>query len=116
MWAVVGLFALVTVIRSQQVGIPIRDPGGSIFVLRVALSLAWFAALIVVDAGVRVGRNGWTFAKTIAEVRRRWTKERLVLALSGMLAYHLVYLSYHNLKSMSPSRGALRAFPLLRLW
>jgi len=98
-WVVVAIFALVTVIRSHQVGIPIRDPGGAILRLRIGLSLAWFALLIMVDASIRIGRSGWTIGKAITEVRRRWPKERLALALSGLLAYHIVYLSYHNLKS-----------------
>jgi len=98
-WAVVAVFGLVTIVRSHQVGIPIRDPHGSIFKMRIVLSLAWFTALILIDASVRVGRRGWTPGKVANEVRRRWTGERLALAFSGMLAYHLVYLSYHNLKS-----------------
>lgn len=103
-WVVVAAFGAVTLIRSHQVGIGIRDPGGTIFLLRVVLSLVWFGALILIDASFRVGRHGWTVRKARIELRRRWPKDRLALGLSGLLAYHLVYLSYHNLKSWNALR------------
>lgn len=98
-WVLVALFFVVTVARSFQVGIEIRDPDGSIFRLRIVLSLAWFASLSLVDAGIRVERNGWTLRKVGTELRRRWPKRRLALVFSGIMAYEVVYLSYHNLKS-----------------
>lgn len=113
-WVVVALFAAVTLIRSHQVGIPIRDPGGSIFTLRIVLTLAWFAFLILVDASIRIGRSGWTIKKAANELRRRWPMHRLALAFSGFLAYHLVYLSYHNLKSWN-ALNPVRDDQMLRL-
>ena len=113
-WLVVVLFAAVTLIRSYQVGIPIRDPGGSIFGLRIVLTLAWFGFLILVDASIRIGRRGWTIRKAASEIRRRWPMQRLALAFSGFLAYHLVYLSYHNLKSWN-ALNPVRDDQMLRL-
>jgi PAP2 superfamily protein len=98
-WAVVALFALVTALRSHQVGVPLRDPEGAIFRWRIAKSLILFGALVLVDASIRTGRPGWTIARAGAEMRRRWPKDRLAIALSGLLAYHLVYLCYRNIKS-----------------
>lgn len=98
-WALVGAFALLTVYWSHHVGIPIKDPRGSMFVSRVGISLGLFVPMIVIDAARRVGRRGWTVRKTLAMVRRRWPRQRLLLAMSALLAYHLVYLCYHNLKS-----------------
>jgi len=98
-WIVVAAFATVTLVRSHQVGIPLRDPHGAILRSRVALSLGIFVVLVVLDAAVRAHRRGLPPMRLLAVVRDRWTLRRLVLALSGLLAYHLVYFCYHNLKS-----------------
>jgi hypothetical protein len=94
---VVG-FAIVTAARSAQVGIPVRDPGGAILVSRLALSAGIFAVLVVLDGIVRTSRPRRPRA-VLATVRSRWTRRRLLLAWVGLLAYHLVYFCYHNLKS-----------------
>lgn len=99
MWIIVALFAAVTAFRAHQVGLPVRDPSGSIFRLRIALSLALFGAGILVDAAIRTGRNGWTVKQAVTVMRARWPKDRLIVAVSGLLAYHLVYLCYRNIKS-----------------
>jgi len=104
MWVVVAAFAVVTAFRSHQVGIPLRDPSGSIFRNRIALSLVLFAVFAVVDAAVRIDRRGWNLSRLSQEVRRRWPKDRLILGLSGVLAYHLVYACYRNLKSWNAFR------------
>lgn len=104
MWVLVAAFAVVTAFRSHQVGIPLRDPSGSIFRVRFALSLALFAVFALVDAGVRIDRRGWSVSKAARELRRRWPKDRLILGLSGVLAYHVVYLCYRNLKSWNAFR------------
>jgi membrane-associated phospholipid phosphatase len=99
LWSVVAAFAVVTVVRSLQVDIPLRDPHGSILVTRLGISLALFAVLALVDAGRRAGRRGWSVARVLVVLRERWPRRRLVLALTALLAYHLVYFCYHNLKS-----------------
>ncbi|MEP7088838.1 MAG: phosphatase PAP2 family protein [Nocardioidaceae bacterium] len=98
-WVLVALFVVVTTVRSRIVGIPFRDPHGSVFSSRFALSLGLFMVLAVGDAAVRTGRRGWTASRAAGVLARRWTPRRLALALSALLAYHLVYLCYHNLKS-----------------
>ena len=99
LWAVVALFAAVALVRSHQVGISLRDPHGAIFVTRVGLSLGLFAVLVLGDTAVRVRRRHLPWRRLPALARQRWTWSRLVLALSGLLAYHVVYFCYHNLKS-----------------
>ncbi len=99
MWVVVGVFAVVTIVRSHQVGIPLRDPSGSIFRIRLSLSLALVIVLGLLDAGVRVGRRGWTLRRFGAKLRQRWPLDRAILVLTGVLAYHIVYVCYRNLKS-----------------
>ena len=98
-WTLVGLFAVVTVAWSRHVGIPVKDPDGAILRSRVAISLGLFVVLALIDAGVRTGRRGWSVRNAAAQLGSRWTRRRLVLAMSGLLAYHLVYFCYHNLKS-----------------
>lgn len=98
-WVVVVAFALVTVGWSWRVGIPIRDPGGSIFWSRIAISAAVFTVLCALEASVRPGLRGWSRKRTVEALRARWTRKRLALAVNALLAYHLVYFCYHNLKS-----------------
>ncbi|MCW2847128.1 MAG: phosphoesterase, PA-phosphatase related protein [Marmoricola sp.] len=109
-WVLVAAFAAVTLYWSHHVGIPIRDPGGSIFLSRFGISLGFFVPMALIDAALRVGRSGWTWRRTVAMLRSRWTRTRLTLALSALLAYHLVYFCYHNLKSwdvLNQSRDAM---------
>jgi hypothetical protein len=98
-WVVVGLFAVVALLRSYQVGIPFRDPHGSILRNRVLISLGLLVILALVDAAARTPRSARTARSVAATLRGRWDLRRLGLVLSGLLAYHLVYFCYHNLKS-----------------
>lgn len=98
-WGIVALVSILTVWGSYAVGVPIRDPHGAWLPRRLAITLVLLVLLAVVDAAVRAGRPGWTPRRTLGVLRQRWTRRRVVLAASGLLAYHLVYLGYHNLKS-----------------
>ena len=104
-WLLVAVFAAVALARSVQVGIGFKDPGGEIFRSRIALSLAIFVGLVLVDAAVRTPRSGWGLGRAWSTLRERWTGRRLALALGGLLAYHLVYFCYHNLKSWDVFRA-----------
>jgi hypothetical protein len=98
-WSVVAVFAVVTLARSQQVGIPLRDPHGSILRNRLLISVALLVVLAVVDAALRRQRPAPSFAALLGRLRERWPGRRIALTLTGLLAYHLVYFCYHNLKS-----------------
>lgn len=100
-WLVVALFAAVTVARSIQVGIPLRDPRHSILVSRLGISAALYVVLSLLDAAWRTPRPGWSISKMVVVLRTRWSRRRLALALSALLAYHFVYFFYHNLKSFN---------------
>jgi len=99
LWLVVVLFAAVTAVVAHQVGIPVRDPHGAWLRTRLVLTLATFLILVLLDAGIHAPRRGWTARRMLDTLRRRWTPGRLVLVLSALLAYYVVYFCYHNLKS-----------------
>ena len=98
-WLVVVAFAVLTMVGSAQVGIPIKDPHRSVLLIRLAISLGLFAVMTTLDVTVRRGLRGWTVGRTLHDLRARWPARRLALALSALLCYHVVYLCYHNLKS-----------------
>ncbi len=104
-WVLVVLFALVMVGRSIQVGVPIRDPGGAMLLRRIGMSLATFAAFAMIDAAIRSGRGRRSRAQIVATLRRRWRRDRLTVAVMGIIAYHLLYFTYRNLKSWVVFRG-----------
>ncbi|MFN8192856.1 MAG: phosphatase PAP2 family protein [Nocardioidaceae bacterium] len=95
-WVTVALFGAVAVARSRALGIPIKDPHFDFFLGRIGEEGALVAAWAVIDAWVRGRRSG---ERVRAVLRRRWTRRRLVLVAGALVAYQLVYLSYHNLKS-----------------
>lgn len=103
-WAVVVVFGLVTWWRASQVDLPMRDPRGSVFTNRILLSFAILVALALADAAFRAGRPGWTVHRALGVLRARWPRDRIVLAASGLLAYHVVYSFYRNLKSWNAFR------------
>ncbi|MGN6251534.1 MAG: phosphatase PAP2 family protein [Marmoricola sp.] len=98
-WVIVAAWAVLAVARSIQVGVPFRDPGGDILRGRIAISAVLFVVLVPIDAllrtrwGAQAGRGWWQV------LRERWTGRRVLLAALALLAYHLVYFCYHNLKS-----------------
>ena len=99
LWLVVLAFALVTLARSVEMGIPLRDPEGRMFRNRLVTAALWLLALAVGDAVVRtvLTRSSWRDLPT--RLRRAWPRRRLALVVSGLLAYHVVYVCYRNLKS-----------------
>ncbi len=99
LWALTLCFAAVAVLRSWRVGIPVKDPGGAFLLSRVALTLALFVAFAVVEAVARTPRGDRSPTSLWATWRQRWPARRLGAAWACLLAYHLVYFSYHNLKS-----------------
>ena len=104
LWAVVLVFLGVAVARSAQVGIPMRDPHGAFLVRPVAITVAVLAALVLLDGARRAGRPVRARA-VLTAVRARWTRGRLLLAAGALLAYHVTYVSYHNLKSFNDLRA-----------
>jgi len=98
-WALVALFGAITVFRSHQIGIPLRDPHGTILQNRLLISLGLLAALALVDGVARTPRADRRPRAVAGVLRARWTWRRLTLVMAALVAYHLVYFCYHNLKS-----------------
>lgn len=99
MWAVVAVFAIITALWSHHVDVPLRDPHGKMFARKLLGAIVLFAALAAVDIAVRWSRAGRSRQAALDVVRSRLAPRRLGLVLAALLAYHLIYLCYRNLKS-----------------
>jgi membrane-associated phospholipid phosphatase len=98
-WGTVLVFGVITLLWSAHVDVPMRDPHGKMFARKLLGAVVLFAVLAVVDVAIRWWRTGHTRAALIAVVRRRLAPRRLALVLAGLVAYHLIYICYRNLKS-----------------
>lgn len=98
LWAVVLGFLGAALVRSAQVDVPLRDPHGAFLVGRIALTAAVATGLVGLDGLFRTSRPIGV-RRTLATIRARWTPRRVLLAGAALLAYHLTYFGYHNLKS-----------------
>jgi len=113
-WTVVVVFAGVTVLWSLHVGVPLRDPDGRMFRGRLTTSLVSFTALVLAQAAYRSLRSHRSLRGLPGALRAHWPWERVFLAVTGLLAYHVVYVCYRNLKSWNAFR-TLRDDPLMEL-
>lgn len=104
LWLVAGVFALIALGRSLQIGIPMRDPGGQWVAHRLMITFGWFVALALLDAIRRTPRGERSPGEVIGTLRRRWPAARLAVAAAVLAAYHLTYFAYHNLKSWNAFR------------
>lgn len=98
-WLTVLVFGVVAIVWSRHVGVDFKDPGGRMFQGKITYSLTGLGIALVVDAAWRWWRTPRGSRSVLATLRERWTPERLVLMVSGLTAYHLVYFCYRNLKS-----------------
>lgn len=99
LWLLTVVFGLVAIARSVQLGIGFRDPHGGLFVSRVLQSVGILVVLAIADAVRRTPAGTRSVRTVVATVRGRWTRSRLLAVGSTLLAYHLIYLCYRNLKS-----------------
>jgi hypothetical protein len=98
LWVVVLAFSAVALVRSHQVGIPLRDPHGAYLIGRIELTLSIAAGLVLADGVLRSGRP-FDVRRVLATIRARWSRGRILVAVLALLAYHVTYFAYHNLKS-----------------
>ena len=110
LWSLAAGMAVVTLSRSQDLGIPLRDPDGQMFRNRIGAAVVVLVLLALADATVRALRRpalpgeGAT-RRLVRALRDRWTTRRTWLVLSGLLGYHVVYVCYRNLKSWNAFNG-----------
>lgn len=103
-WAVTLSFLAVAIAVSWHIGVPIRDPEGTLMGNRIVLPFAFMGIFMLLD-GLRRARPRWrsgelTMVRAIRETMlSRWGWQRMTLALVGFFAFHVTYLSYRNLKS-----------------
>lgn len=98
-WVVVVAFGVVTLLWSAHVGVGLRDPNGRLFRNKLTDAILLFLALAVLDVLVRTVRAGWSIAQLRSQFATRWDVRRMALLLAGLVGYHVVYVSYRNLKS-----------------
>jgi membrane-associated phospholipid phosphatase len=111
-WVVVVLWAAVVAERSAALGVPVRDPEGQMFRGRLAKALVFLVVIALVEGVVRARSRGWSLRNVARVLRERWTAQRVLLVVTGLAGYHLVYLGYRNLKSWN-AFNALRDDDLL---
>ena len=99
LWILTIAFAAVALTRSLVIGIPIRDPGGAFLASRVGLTAALFCGFVAIEALVRSPPGQRRPGQLWSSARQRWPRRRLAIAWAALLAYHVAYFSYHNLKS-----------------
>jgi membrane-associated phospholipid phosphatase len=96
---IAAVFGVVTAVKSEAIGIPLRDPSGSMFRGRLASMAVLFMVFAVVDVAVRAVRAGFSARQLAASARERLTARRLALIAGALVAYQIVYVCYRNLKS-----------------
>ena len=103
LWSIAVVFALITLARSQQVDVPLRDPNGRMFSGRLQSAFTLGLVLVAVDTVVRTWWRDRTVRgfvpRALRTLRERWTLRRTALVVSGLVGYHVVYVCYRNLKS-----------------
>ncbi len=90
---------------TNAAGVPLRDPGG-VTVRRLIIALVLAAVLAVLDVVVRAARRDRRVRPsraTLTAVRReRWTTGRALPIAGAILAFHVTYFAYRNVKSVVP--------------
>jgi membrane-associated phospholipid phosphatase len=99
LWSVVAAFLVITLARSAAVEIPIRDPGGKIVLERLRIAVELTLALVLADALVVSLWRHRSVRALPRTLRDRWPWRRVWPVGMAVVAYHLVYLCYRNLKS-----------------
>lgn len=90
---------------SMHIGVPIRDPEGTLLGRRMigpVLLMVLFAYLDSLRRAWRLKRGGTTGRLPMLSVRvflDRWWWKRLLLAIIGFMSFAFTYLAYRNLKS-----------------
>ena len=90
---------------SVHIGIPIRDPEGTLLGRRMMSPILLMFLFALLDSAARAwrqrraGDHHGLRELTISIFRERWWWRRLALAVIGFLSFAFTYLAYRNLKS-----------------
>ena len=114
-WAVVVVFSAIVLVRSAAVGVPVRDPDGQMFQGRLTKALVLLVVIALLEAVVRAARGGWRPGKVVRHLRERWTGQRLLLVLTGLVGYTLVLEFATGPDADQPSSVSLSSRVSLRL-
>ena len=105
----VPLVALVTVlfafVMTEQAGVRIGDPD-NVGARRLAMVLAFAAALVVVDIVIRAARRTGSLVPSFTALRdarrERWTRHRGLAVSGALIGFYVTYVAYRNLKTIIP--------------
>ncbi len=106
-FAVSVIAVAVAAVVSYRVGVPLRDPEGSIVGKRMMLPFIFMGIMIMADTAVGAYRawksSDHTHVSYSSAFRalfvERWWWHRIVIAVVGFMSFALSYLAYRNLKS-----------------
>lgn len=92
---------------SSAIGVPVRDPEGTLLGKRVVLPFIFMAIFFGMDVYIRARSERGAYGNSIPRALKsvfieRWWWKRAVIALIGFMAFNVCYLSYRNLKSFLP--------------
>lgn len=98
---------IVAAVVSYRVGVPLRDPEGSIVGKRMMLPFIFMGIMIMADTAVgayrsrsQAGQNAGTYSMAFKQhFAERWWWHRIIIAIIGFMSFALAYLAYRNLKS-----------------
>jgi hypothetical protein len=99
------VFLIVCYSVSAHIGIPVRDPEGTLLGRRMISPILLMGLFALLDSGWRAFRERRLGSRepflrlTWATFVDRWWWKRLVLATLGFLSFAFTYLAYRNLKS-----------------
>lgn len=96
--------AVLTVVMSQRLDLPIRDPDGFLgpSYVRLPLIVVLFFAAGIIPTALWRGRIVG-FPKAVAKiVREEWSLKRVTYILVGLGSFYTCYVGYRNIKSYLP--------------
>jgi hypothetical protein len=110
--------ALLAVVASQALGLPLRDPEGFLGPAWIRLPLLVLGAFLADVIPRSLWRTRWRFSGVLTEARRvvheHWTRERITLVVVGLTGFYLTYVGYRNLKNFLPFIREGTQDPLLK--
>ncbi|NYF99448.1 phosphatase PAP2 family protein [Janibacter cremeus] len=98
------LVGIASIIGSQVLGIPLKDPEGFLGPAYVRLPLL---GLLLSGVGVLIAatrRRGWRrIPRGVSEViKHEWTLRRTLYIMTGLVTFYVSYVAYRNLKNVLP--------------